>query len=79
VKEPTLVKDVLRVAQALSGTYCKLSAAADAGSARLQVAGWQDTGLSPSERHTLHLLAELGVVYRCGLPGARLAPSLHVT
>jgi hypothetical protein len=65
------VKDVLRVAQALPGTYCALVGVEDPAGARLDVAGWEDTGLSPSDRQVLHLLAELGVMYRWGRLGGR--------
>lgn len=63
------MKDVLRVAQALPGTYCALVGVEDPAGARLDVAGWEDTGLSPSDRQVLHLLAELGVMYRWGCLG----------
>ena len=58
------MKDVLRAAQALSGSICRLTQPGDPWRAQLHVAPYPETGLHCAERSIMHALAELGVMYR---------------
>eukprot|EP00879_Flechtneria_rotunda_P027814 GHRR01029816.1.p1 GENE.GHRR01029816.1~~GHRR01029816.1.p1 ORF type:complete len:624 (+),score=227.32 GHRR01029816.1:846-2717(+) len=69
VKQPVLVKDVLRVVQGLTGQYIKFNSTAAghdpaAAGSGVQVAGHDQLVLPVGLRTLLHELGELGVMYR---------------
>lgn len=68
VCEASLVKDLLRAATALPGSYTRYEHLGSMAAGQFVVAGGGDAAMSRGQRQIMHSLGELGLLFRWGWP-----------